>query len=70
MNGMPMQDQEEFAKRCGPTIGYLRKAIYKNSYLGTEISVAIERESGNKVTRKKLHPETYLKKWPELSEKR
>lgn len=70
LNEMPRREQEKFAEKCGTTIGYLRKACYKNSELGTEISVAIEKVSRKKVTRIDLHPENYMKKWPELKPKR
>lgn len=70
LNGMSRREQEKFAEKCGTTIGYLRKACYKNSELGTEISVAIEQVSRKKITRIDLHPERYMKKWPELKPKR
>lgn len=69
LNSMDRASQEDFAKRCKTTIGYLRKAAYKNQEIGAEISVNIERESGNVVSRKDLHPDTFIDKWPELASK-
>lgn len=63
---MPVDKQKDFARRCNTTIGYLRKAISKRQKIGTELSVCIEKESGGSVTRKMLHPDSYIKKWPEL----
>jgi len=65
---MPFDEQLSFARSCNTTLGYLKKAIYKNHELGPELSVLIEENSGKKVTRRMLHPLSYLKKWPELSE--
>ena len=70
LNGKPKLEQAEFAKRCGTTIGYLRKAINKKQELGAELSVSIERESFGLVTRIDLHPENWRYKWPELANKR
>jgi len=60
-------DRVKFATECNTTIGYLKKAIYVGQELGPELSVLIEKVSGNQVTRRMLHPSNYLKKWPELS---
>lgn len=48
--------QEAFAVRCGTTIGYLRKAMSKRQELGTEIVIAIERESGGQVRCEDMRP--------------
>lgn len=69
LNSLPPIKQAEFAIECGTTIGYLRKAITAKQELGVEISVLIEKKSLGVVTRKKLHPFSYVKKWPELAEK-
>lgn len=70
LNSMSQEEQKQFAIRCNTTIGYLRKAVYKKQEIGPEISVAIERESGNIVTRQMLHPNNFMNKWPELAEPR
>ncbi len=55
-----------FAESCGTTVGYLRNAQYSFKKLGAEISVAIEKNSAGRVTRKHLHPDDYRDIWPEL----
>ena len=68
LNSMTQDQQKQFAIRCKTTIGYLRKAMYKNQEIGPEISVSIEIESNGEVTRKMLHPNSFLNKWPELAQ--
>lgn len=65
LNSLTMKEQVDFARRCDTSVGYLRKAISKNSRLGTEICVAIERETNGLVTRKHLIEDWHLR-WPEL----
>ena len=62
-------DQEAFASACGTSIGYLRKACYKQQELGAELSVRIEQASSGEVSRKDLHPDSWPLKWPELADK-
>jgi len=45
LNTLPLDQQEAYAKRCGTTIGYLRKAISKKQQLGAGLVVALDRES-------------------------
>lgn len=65
LNSLTLVEQRNFAEKCGTTLAYLRKAISKKSVLGTEICVAIERESKGEVTRKHLVPH-WQRRWPEL----
>lgn len=65
LNSLTLEEQRYFAKNCGTSLAYLRKAISKKSILGAEICVAIERESRGLVTRKHLVPNWQLR-WPEL----
>lgn len=60
------EERHLFAASCGTTLGYLRNAQYSFKKLGAEISVAIERNSAGRVTRKHLHPDEYRDIWPEL----
>ena len=62
-----VSEQEAFASSCGTSIGYLRKACYKRQELGAELSVRIEQESFGAVSRKDLHPDSWMLKWPELA---
>lgn len=67
LNKKPKFEQVSFAKKCGTTIGYLRKAINTGQEIGTEISVCIEQFSEGEVTRQMLHPSNFSNKWPELA---
>lgn len=66
LNSLTTKEQESFALRCNTTVGYLRKSISRNSRLGAEICVAIERETKGLVTRKHLIEDWHLR-WPELA---
>lgn len=69
LNSLSKDDQDAFAKRCGTSVGYLRKACSINQRLGAELCSAIERESGGAVTRKHLRPIDWKLVWPELQKK-
>jgi DNA-binding transcriptional regulator YdaS (Cro superfamily) len=49
LNALTPAEQADFARRCGTTIGYLRKAISKGQKIGEAICIAVERESSRKV---------------------
>ncbi|MBA3756503.1 MAG: Cro/Cl family transcriptional regulator [Nitrosomonas sp.] len=68
LNKKPKHEQVDFAKKCGTTIGYMRKAINTGQEIGTEISVCIEQFSDGEVTRQMLHPSNFTNKWPELAQ--
>lgn len=67
LNGLPVADQDGFAKRCGTTVGYLRKLLATGDLVREKTCVAIERESGGAVTRMALRPD-WREIWPELAE--
>jgi len=67
LNSLSTEEQAAFAARVGTSVGYLRKAISIGSSFSPELAVAIERESGLKVTRKDLFPSRWQLIWPELS---
>lgn len=69
INSLPADLRDDFASRCGTSIGYLRKAASVGQALGAEICVAIEKESGGKVTRKDLRKTDWQRIWPELKQK-
>ena len=50
-------DQAAFARRCGTTIGYLRKILCTKGRLGESIVIALERESGRKVRCEDMRPD-------------
>ncbi|EJP3662605.1 Cro/Cl family transcriptional regulator [Salmonella enterica] len=66
LNSLSTEEQRDFAKRCGTSIGYLRKVLSIDGCIGAELSVSIEINSDGKVTRKNLHPDKWEKIWPEL----
>ncbi|RYD94407.1 MAG: Cro/Cl family transcriptional regulator [Sphingobacteriales bacterium] len=49
LNSMPPDEQGAFARRCGTSIGYLRKAISKGQLLGEGLCINLERESSRAV---------------------
>lgn len=65
LNGMTPDDQIAFAKRCGTTVGYMRKALSTGQRFGGTLCVAIERESLQAVPRKDLRDD-WQQLWPEL----
>lgn len=50
LNGLPSAEQAAYAKRCGTTIGYLRKCISTGQLIGERICINLERESERAVT--------------------
>ncbi|WP_408068347.1 transcriptional regulator [Yersinia pekkanenii] len=67
LNSLSSGEQAVFARSCGTSIGYLRKALSKNHELGAALSVLIEKNSNSEVTRQHLHPDDWFKIWPELA---
>jgi DNA-binding transcriptional regulator YdaS (Cro superfamily) len=56
LNSMTPDRQEEFARLCGTTIGYLRKAISAGQQLGESLCINIDRESAGRVRCEDLAP--------------
>lgn len=56
LNSLTPADQSLFARRCGTTIEYLRKAISKGQVFRSALCINIERESGGIVTCDDLDP--------------
>jgi DNA-binding transcriptional regulator YdaS (Cro superfamily) len=46
INSLPLVEQESFAKRCGTTIGYIRKKFSAGGFFGEGLCINFERESG------------------------
>jgi len=57
--------REAFASKCEVTLGHLRNVSYITRPCAPALAVAIERESGQQVTRQELCPD-WWKVWPEL----
>jgi DNA-binding transcriptional regulator YdaS (Cro superfamily) len=59
LDSLLQPDQSDFAKRCGTSIGNLRKALSTGQRFGVPLCVALERESNQVVTRKELRPDDW-----------
>ena len=59
-------DQAAYAKRCGTSIGYLRKALSTKPNIDGALVRKLDSESGGAVKRGDLRPDI----WPELAEKK
>ena len=57
INSLAPPEREDFASRCGTTIGYLRKAISAKKPLGESLCINIDRESGGAVRCEHLRQE-------------
>lgn len=57
LNSISPTQQAEFAKRCGTSVGYLRKAVCKGQQLGEALCIKLERESARAVTCEELRPD-------------
>lgn len=57
LNSIGVERAAIFAKACGTTVGYLRKAISAGQSIGEKYVIAIERESGGLVTCERLRPD-------------
>lgn len=56
LNLLSQEEQAAFAEGVGTSIGYLRKAISVGQEFGSDLALAIERESGGRVTIDDLRP--------------
>jgi DNA-binding transcriptional regulator YdaS (Cro superfamily) len=45
LNSLPVAKQEQFASRCGTTLGYLRKALSTGEDIRESVVINMERES-------------------------
>ena len=57
LNSLGKQDQESFARRCGTSVGYLRKAVSTGQQLGESLCINIDRESDSSVRFEDLRPD-------------
>lgn len=54
LNSLPPCEQAMYARRCGTSVGYLRKALSKGQTLGESLCINLERESKRAVTCEQL----------------
>jgi len=57
INSLPQEARDEFARRVGTSIRYLRKAISKGQKIGSGYAVAIERETAGVVRVEQIRPD-------------
>lgn len=57
INSLTTEQQEQFADRCETSVGYLRKALSCGQKIGESLCIAIEKESGRKVTCEEVRPD-------------
>lgn len=57
LNSLAPDDQESYAKRCGTTVGYLRKAISARQRIAESTAIALDRESGGRVPVESVRPD-------------
>lgn len=68
LRALPPSERDGFARRCGTTVGYLRKAVSIRQRIRPETCAAIERATAGAVTRQDLRPDDWRDIWPELAE--
>lgn len=66
LNSLPMEKRQAFAKQCGTSEGYMRKAASVGDCLNPMVCSAVERLTCGAVTRQSLRPQDYWLIWPDL----
>jgi DNA-binding transcriptional regulator YdaS (Cro superfamily) len=56
LNSLPVAAQEDFAKRCQTTVGYLRQIAYGHRECQAPLAINIERESSRALICEELCP--------------
>ena len=57
LNSLPNKEaKEQFAKKCGSTLGYLRLVVNKFRFCSATLAIALDRESHGKVSCDELCP--------------
>lgn len=57
LNSLDGREQDKFARKCGTSVGYLRKAACVKQRLREALVIAIDRESGGVVSCETLRPD-------------
>jgi DNA-binding transcriptional regulator YdaS (Cro superfamily) len=57
INSLSTEQQEDFAARCGTSIGYIRKGISTGQQFGEKLCINFDRESGGAVRVDDLRPD-------------
>ena len=56
INAMPVAAQEDFARRCETTVGYLRQIAYGHRLCPPHLAINMERESSRALICEELRP--------------
>ena len=67
LNSLPVDEQVAFARRCGTTVGYLRKAVSVKQRMGSDLCILLERESCGNIRCEDIRPDVdwaYLRQSP------
>lgn len=69
-NSMTADERESFARKCGTSVGYIRKIISLRgkSFFGPKMCLKFKRASGGLIDPRELRPHDYHEYWPELSD--
>lgn len=62
LNSLTKEQQALYAKRCGTSVAYLKKAIYNKPKMDGALCLRLENESYGQVKKQDLRPDI----WPEL----
>lgn len=65
LNSLTTDQQDDFASRCGTSVGYIRKAISTGQQFGEKLCINFDRESGGVVRVEDVRPDVdwaYLRK--------
>lgn len=57
LSSLPATERDAFARRCGTSVNYLRKAASAGQKLGESLCIAIERESARAVRCEQIRPD-------------
>lgn len=57
LSSLPADQRDAFARRCGTSVNYLRKAASAGQKLGESLCIAIERESARAVVCEQIRPD-------------
>jgi DNA-binding transcriptional regulator YdaS (Cro superfamily) len=57
LKSMTRSDRSAFAERCRISAGHLHNVAYGTRPCGTELAIAIDRESGGRVSCEELRPD-------------
>lgn len=57
LSSLAPHERDAFARRCGTSVGYLRKAASAGQKLGGALCIAIERESRRAVVCEEIRPD-------------